>query len=106
MSSFDAKAKDWEVVIFSADKDIMQLIGDGVTMIDALHQKVYTREEVIKKMNRYSSLGVPKIAHKRVTMAGALGHGIWSFIKHYIFKRGFVDGEPYVPTNRLWCKLC
>ena len=28
----------------------MQLIGDGVTMIDALHQKTYTREEVIKKM--------------------------------------------------------
>jgi DNA polymerase-1 len=45
-----AKAKGWEVVIFSADKDIMQLIGDGVTMIDALHQKTYTREEVIKKM--------------------------------------------------------
>jgi DNA polymerase I len=45
-----AKAKGWEVVIYSADKDIMQLIGDGVTMIDALHQKTYTREEVIKKM--------------------------------------------------------
>ncbi|HUS29482.1 MAG TPA: DNA polymerase I, partial [Kofleriaceae bacterium] len=45
-----AKEKDWEVVIFSADKDIMQLIGPDVTMIDALHQKVYTREEVIKKM--------------------------------------------------------
>ena len=45
-----AQAKGWEVVIYSADKDIMQLIGDGVTMIDALHQKTYTREEVIKKM--------------------------------------------------------
>jgi len=45
-----ARAKGWEVVIYSADKDIMQLIGDGVTMIDALHQKTYTREEVIKKM--------------------------------------------------------
>jgi DNA polymerase I len=45
-----AKAKGWEVVIYSADKDIMQLIGDGVTMIDALHQKTYTRDEVIKKM--------------------------------------------------------
>src|SRR5882672_1467435 len=49
-------------------------------------------EEVIKKMNRYSSLGVPKIAHKRVSMASALGHGLWSFIKHYFFKRGFIDG--------------
>src|SRR3954463_6420850 len=45
-----ARAKDWEVVIYSADKDIMQMVGDGVTMIDALHQKTYTRDEVIKKM--------------------------------------------------------
>ena len=46
----EAKRRGWEVVIYSADKDIMQLIGDGVTMIDALHQKTYTRDEVIKKM--------------------------------------------------------
>jgi DNA polymerase-1 len=45
-----AKRRGWEVVIYSADKDIMQLIGDSVTMIDALHQKTYTRDEVIKKM--------------------------------------------------------
>jgi len=49
-------------------------------------------QELIEKMNRYSSLGTPKIANKRVTMASALGHGIWSFIKHYVFKRGFLDG--------------
>jgi len=49
-------------------------------------------EELINKMNRYSSLGVPKIADKRVSMASAFGHGLWSFIKHYIFKRGFLDG--------------
>ena len=46
----EARKQGWEVVIFSADKDIMQLIGDHVTMIDALHQKTYTRDEVIKKM--------------------------------------------------------
>src|SRR5258705_7647512 len=44
------RARDWDVVIFSADKDIMQMVGDRVSMIDALHQKTYTREEVIKKM--------------------------------------------------------
>jgi glycosyltransferase involved in cell wall biosynthesis len=49
-------------------------------------------EEVINKMNRYSSLGVPKLKHKRVTMARALGHAAWSFLKHYIFKLGFIDG--------------
>jgi DNA polymerase-1 len=45
-----AHERGWEVVVYSADKDMMQLIGDGVTMIDALHQKTYTRDEVIKKM--------------------------------------------------------
>lgn len=48
-----ARSRGWEVIIYSADKDIMQLIGDHVTMIDALHQKTYTRDEVIKK------IGVP-----------------------------------------------
>ena len=46
----EARKKDWDVVVYSADKDIMQLIGDHVSMIDALHQKTYTRDEVIKKM--------------------------------------------------------
>ncbi|HET9715835.1 MAG TPA: glycosyltransferase family 2 protein [Pseudolabrys sp.] len=49
-------------------------------------------EEVIRKMNRYSTLGADKLAGKRVSMAGALGHGLWSFLKHYIFKLGFIDG--------------
>ncbi len=49
-------------------------------------------EEVIRKMDRYSSLGVPKLAGKRVSMASAFGHGLWAFLKHYIFKRGFIDG--------------
>lgn len=50
--------------------------------------------EVMHKANRYSSLGAEKIVHKKITMGSALLHGIWSFIKHYIFKRGFLDGWP------------
>lgn len=49
-------------------------------------------DEVIRKMNRYSTLGVPKLAHKRVSMASAFWHGLWAFLKHYIVKRGFLDG--------------
>jgi len=48
--------------------------------------------EVIRKADRYSSLGAPKLAGKHVSMASAFGHGVWSFLKHYIFKRGFIDG--------------
>ena len=49
-------------------------------------------EEVIRKMNRYSSLGARKLAAKRVSMGSALGHGMWAFIKHYLLKRGYRDG--------------
>ncbi len=49
-------------------------------------------EEVIRKMNRYSTLGAPKLAHKRVSMGSAFGHAVWSFLKHYIVKCGFLDG--------------
>ena len=49
-------------------------------------------DEVIRKMNRYSSLGVQKLAHRRVSMWSAFGHGAWAFLKHYIFKLGFKDG--------------
>jgi len=49
-------------------------------------------EEVLRKADRYSTLGAAKLAHKRVSMTTALGHGLWSFLKHYIFKLGFIDG--------------
>jgi glycosyltransferase involved in cell wall biosynthesis len=49
-------------------------------------------EQVIIKMNRYSSLGTKRLAGHRVSMIGACGHGLWAFLKHYIFKLGFIDG--------------
>jgi glycosyltransferase involved in cell wall biosynthesis len=53
-------------------------------------------EELIYKANRYSSLGVSKLQEKgiRGSILKAFLHGLWSFIKHYIFKLGFLDGGP------------
>jgi glycosyltransferase involved in cell wall biosynthesis len=48
--------------------------------------------EVMHKANRYSTLGAEKIKHKKISMGTALAHGLWSFVKHYIFKLGFLDG--------------
>ena len=63
------------------------------TLTNAVWQVPFRNlEEVVQKMNRYSSLGASKLAHKRVTMATALFHGLWSFLKHYVFKLGFIDG--------------
>jgi hypothetical protein len=48
--------------------------------------------EVMHKANRYSTLGANRIADRKLSMGTALAHGIWSFVKHYIFKLGFMDG--------------
>jgi glycosyltransferase involved in cell wall biosynthesis len=51
-------------------------------------------EELMYKANRYSSLGVKKLKERGKTgsVFKALLHGLWSFIKHYVFKLGFLDG--------------
>ena len=51
-------------------------------------------EEVMHKANRYSSLGAQKLNDnaKKGSILKALLHGTWAFIKHYIFKLGFLDG--------------
>jgi glycosyltransferase involved in cell wall biosynthesis len=53
-------------------------------------------EELMHKANRYSTLGVEKLQDKGETggVFKAFLHGFWSFIKHYIFKLGFLDGGP------------
>jgi glycosyltransferase involved in cell wall biosynthesis len=48
--------------------------------------------EVMQKANRYSTLGAEKIKHKKLSMGSALLHGLWAFVKHYVFKRRFPDG--------------
>ena len=49
-------------------------------------------EEVVRKANRYSTLGALKLEGNRASMGKAFAHGIWSFLKHYVAKRGFLDG--------------
>ena len=49
-------------------------------------------DEIIRKMDRYSSLGAQKLKGRQVSMWSALGHGSWEFLKHFIVKRGFKDG--------------
>lgn len=48
--------------------------------------------EVMHKANRYSTLGAEKIKSKKVSMSAALAHALWSFVKHYLLKGGFLDG--------------
>jgi glycosyltransferase involved in cell wall biosynthesis len=51
-------------------------------------------EEILRKANRYSSLGAIKLAEKGKTssMSKAFFHATWSFIQHFFIKRGALDG--------------
>jgi glycosyltransferase involved in cell wall biosynthesis len=51
-------------------------------------------DEVVRKLNRYSTLGAAKVAPGRASMPRALASAWWAFVKHWIFKRGLLDGWP------------
>lgn len=51
-------------------------------------------DEVIRKFNRYSTLGAAKVAPGRASMPRALASAFWAFVKHWVFKRGALDGWP------------
>lgn len=44
-----ANARKWKSVIVSADKDLLQLVGDGVVMYDTMRDRVFGVEETIEK---------------------------------------------------------
>ncbi len=51
-------------------------------------------EQLLHKTQRYSTLGACKLERKGkpVSMATALGHGLWAFFRIYVIKLGFLDG--------------
>jgi glycosyltransferase involved in cell wall biosynthesis len=56
------------------------------------HCPFHDLEEVLRKANVISSLGARTPSNRPASMWGALGHGLWAFIRLYVVKRGFMDG--------------
>ena len=72
-----------------------ELVGGGepgTLQHEILHFPYRNLEELVYKVNFYSSLGAQKVAPRRASMWNAFGHGLWGFLKHFIFKAGFRDG--------------
>jgi glycosyltransferase involved in cell wall biosynthesis len=74
------------------------LLVDG--MVESLqwpieHYPCKDIEEVLDKVNRYSSAGAEmKFSQGQTASIGkALFHALWTFFKGYIFKAGFLDGR-------------
>ena len=60
-----------------------------------LHEAFVDPEEVLDKVNSYSSLGAQKLFDKgkSTTLTTAILKGFWSFFKTYVLKAAFLDGS-------------
>ena len=67
----------------------------GQLQHDLLHISYRSLDDVLEKMNRYSSAGAEKMASRgcRASLGTALGKSFWAFIRTYLLRRGFMDGR-------------
>lgn len=67
----------------------------GQLQHDLLHLSYRSLDDVLEKMNRYSSAGAEKLAAsgRRSSLATALAKSLWAFIRTYVLRRGFLDGR-------------
>lgn len=60
-----------------------------------LHHAYDDLEQVLRKLDHYSSAGA-QMMHQRgrqATLSGAVLRGLWSFVRTYFFRAGFLDGR-------------
>lgn len=67
----------------------------GLLRAPILHYPFPTLEEVLSKINQYSSGGaaLKKAAGQKSSLSKALGHGLWAFLRGYFLRFGFLDGR-------------
>jgi len=60
-----------------------------------LHHPFRDLSHVLRKIDFYSSAGaeMQRAAGRRATISQALAHGVWTFLRTYLLKRGFLDGH-------------
>jgi glycosyltransferase involved in cell wall biosynthesis len=60
-----------------------------------LHYPVDRIEDALARVDRYSSAGAEKMvaSGRRVTFASGFLHGLWTFLRTYFLRAGFLDGR-------------
>ena len=60
-----------------------------------LHESFVSFEEVLDKLNRYSSAGAQMMSARGRTgsLGSAVAHAAWTFLRTYLFRAGFLDGR-------------
>lgn len=59
-----------------------------------LHYPYANLEVFIQKINLYSTAAAQSAFErgKKTTVIGPFGHAIWTFVRHYVLRKGFLDG--------------
>ncbi len=75
---------------------VQLLQGDLCTLkTPLLHYSFNSLEEVLNKMNSYSSANALKYYEqgKKSSLKKAIFHGLWAFVRTYFLQAGFLDGR-------------
>jgi len=83
---------------FSDDPVHERLIVEGSTSTlthPLAHEAFVDLEEVLDKLNRYSTAGARRMhaAGASGSLRRAIAHGLWTFVRTYILRGGFLDGR-------------
>jgi len=60
-----------------------------------LHTPVVRLEDALSRMDRYSTAGAEELvaAGRRVSFFSGISHSVWTFLRTYILRSGFLDGR-------------
>lgn len=83
---------------FSDDLVHERLLVEGrIGQLDGelLHYAFDNAEEVLHKMDRYSTAGAQMLYQRgrNATLGGAVLRGLWSFVRTWVLRGGFLDGR-------------
>ena len=83
---------------FSDDLVHESLIVDGTVGTlrqPLLHETFHDLEELLTKINQYSTAGARMLSEKNKTasLKKAIGHAAWAFFRTYFLRAGFLDGR-------------
>jgi len=67
----------------------------GTLRAPIMHETFVDLDELLQKMNNYSSLAAKEMRHggRKAGLAGAVLRGLWAFMRTYFFRGGFLDGR-------------
>ena len=83
---------------FTNDLVHERVVSDGSTarlLTPLQHDAVNRLEEAVGRINRYSTESARMLvaSGRRVSFTSGITHGLWTFIRVYILKGGFLDGR-------------